>query len=41
MKLKFGDDHNKTIGDDCSIGGFPDDGNGRYTQHSGYANWYL
>jgi hypothetical protein len=41
MKINYGDKHIKATGEDCALLGYPDDGNGRYTQTSGYTNWYL
>ncbi|CDW87863.1 UNKNOWN [Stylonychia lemnae] len=40
MEFKFNDMHQKEIGDDTAQFGYPDDGNGRYTQGRQYADWY-
>jgi hypothetical protein len=41
MKMNFGREHLITTADECSPLGYPDDGNGRYTQRTSYVNWYL
>ena len=41
MDYHFGEEHHREIGDDLAGKGFPDDGNGRYTQKKQYADWYF
>ena len=41
MDFNFTNLHQKEIGDDTAMFGFPDDGNGRYMQGKSYADWYL
>ena len=40
MNYHFQELHNKEVGDDLAENGWPDDGNGRYTEHFGYGPWY-
>ena len=40
MNYHFQELHNKEVGDDLAECGWPDDGNGRYTEHFGYGPWY-
>ena len=41
MDYHFTEVHQKEIGDDPAPQGFPDDGNGRYTQKKVYPEWYF
>lgn len=41
MDFHFSEEHQKAIGDDTAAQGFPDDGNGRYTQKKLYPEWYF
>ena len=41
MNFNFEEAHNKEVGDDLASMGYPDSGNGRYTDTVGYGGWYF
>ena len=41
LNYSFEEAHNKEVGDDIAGMGYPDNGNGRYTDTVGYGGWYF
>lgn len=40
MKKHFGEEHEKTFGEEIPAGGAPDTGSGYYSKHLSYEDWY-
>ena len=36
MKKNFGEEHEKAFGEEITVGGYPDNGNGYYSKHLTY-----
>lgn len=41
LKDKFGKEHGSSLQAEIQVGGYPDMGNGRYSQQLSYKDWYL